>query len=165
MNERNDLVQSDNNEAAATPLQPMSFVDILDGMFILYRNHFLLFLGIVAVYIVIGFGLDLISVSAVTGVAPTTGIVIAVFTGVGSFIVSFLVVAGLAYASALMYLDRDITAQDALQQAWRRFFTLLGGAILWLLVVCRSVCYRLSVSPSQSISQCAGGTLWSPGNV
>ena len=135
MNERNDLVQPDNDETTATPLQPMSFVDILDGMFILYRNHFLLFLGIVAVYIVIGFGLDLISVSAVTGVAPGTGIVIAVLTGVGSFIVSFLVVAGLAYASALMYLERDITAQDALQQAWRRFFSLLGSAILWGLVV------------------------------
>jgi len=135
MNERNDLVQSDNNETTSTPLQPMSFVDILDGMFSLYRNHFLLFLGIVAVYIVIGFGLDLISVSAVTSAEPSTSIVIAVFTAIGSFIVSFLVVAGLAYASALVYLDRDITAQDALQQAWRRFFTLLGSAVLWGLVV------------------------------
>ena len=135
MNKRNDLVQSDNNETTSTPLQPMSFVDILDGMFMLYRNHFLLFLGIVAVYIVIGLGLDLISVSAATGVAASTSIVIVVFTAVGSFIVSFLVVAGLAYASALVYLDRDITAQDALQQAWRRFFSLLGSAILWGLVV------------------------------
>ncbi|MDE0401713.1 MAG: hypothetical protein OXL96_28290 [Candidatus Poribacteria bacterium] len=135
MNERNDLVQSDNNETPSTPLQPMSFVDILDGMFVLYRNHFLLFLGIVAVYIVIGFGLDLISVSVLTGVEPSTSIVIAVFTAIGSFIVSFLVVAGLAYASALVYLDRDITAQDALQQAWRRFFSLLGSAVLWGLVV------------------------------
>lgn len=135
MNERNDLVQSDNNETSSTPLQPMSFVDILDGMFVLYRNHFLLFLAIVAVYIVIGFGLDLISVSVLTGVEPSTSIVIAVFTAIGSFIVSFLVVAGLAYASALVYLNRDITAQDALQQAWRRFFSLLGSAVLWGLVV------------------------------
>ena len=135
MNERNDLVQSDNNETASTPLQPMSFVDILDGMFLLYRNHFRLFLGMVAVYIVIGFGLDLISVSAVSGMAPVTSIVIIVFAAIGSFIVSFLVVAGLAYASALVYLERDITAQDALQKAWRRFFTLLWSAILWGLVV------------------------------
>lgn len=135
MNERNDLVQSDNNETTSTSLQPMSFVDILDGLFMLYRQHFRLFFGIVAVYIVIGLGSDLISVSVVTGAAPVTGIVIAVFVGVGSFIVSFLVVAGLAYASALVYLDRDITAQDALQQAWRRFFSLLGSAILWGLVV------------------------------
>ena len=135
MNERNDLVQSDNNEDAATPLQPMSFVDILDGIFILYRNHFRLFLGIVAVYIAIGFGLDLISVFAMTGGSPVTIIVIAVFTALGSFIVSFLVVAGLAYASALLYLARDITVQNALQQAWRRFFTLLGSSILWGLVV------------------------------
>jgi len=44
MNERNDLVQSDNDETTSTPLQPMSFVDILDGMFSLYRSHFHLFL-------------------------------------------------------------------------------------------------------------------------
>ena len=141
MNERNDLVQSDTDETTATLLQPMSFVDILDGMFSLYRNHFRLFFGLAAVYIVIGFGLDLISVSAMTGVAPsmsipsTSIIIIAVLTAIGSFIMSFLVVAGLAYASALLYLDRDITVQDALQQAWRRFFTLLGSAILWGLVV------------------------------
>ena len=143
MNERNDLVQADSDEMTSASLQPMSFVDILDGMFMLYRQHFRLFFAIVAVYIVIGLGLDLISVSAATGgsVAAATGgtlitsIVIAVFTGIGSLIVSFLVVAGLAYASALVYLDRDITAQNALQQAWRRFFSLLGSAILWGLVV------------------------------
>ena len=135
MNEHNDLVHSDSDETAATPLQPMSFVDILDGIFMLYRQHFRLLFGIVAVYIVIGLGFDLISVSAATGAAPGAGIVITLLAGIGSIIVSFLVVAGLAYASALVYLDRDITAQDALKQAWRRFFSLLGSAILWGLVV------------------------------
>ena len=136
MNERNDLVQSDSGETTSTALQPMSFVDILDGMFMLYRNHFRLFLGIAVVYIIIGFGLDLISVAVVSGaIPPVTGIVIATLVGIGSFIVSFLVVAGLAYASALVYLERDITAQNALQQAWRRFFSLIGSAILWGLVV------------------------------
>ena len=135
MNERNDLVQSDSSEMTSVSLQPMSFVDILDGMFMLYRQHFRLFFAIVAVYIVIGLGLDLISVSAATSMEPVTGIVITGFIGIVSSIVTFLVVAGLAYASALVYLDRDITAQDALQQAWRRFFSLLGSAILWGLVV------------------------------
>lgn len=135
MNQRNDLAHENSSEIATTSFQPMSFVDILDGMFMLYRQHFRLFFGIVAVYIVIGLGFDLISVSAVTGAAPTTGIVITVFAGIGSFVVSFLVAAGLVYASALVYLDRDITAQNALRQAWRRFFSLLGSAILWGLVV------------------------------
>lgn len=135
MNERNDLARENTTEIATTALQPMSFVDILDGMFMIYRNHFRLFLGIAVVYIIIGFGLDLISVSVVTGAAPVTGIVIAMLVGVGSFILSFLVVAGLAYASALVYLERDITVQNALQQAWRRFFSLLGSMILWGLVV------------------------------
>ena len=70
MNERNDLVQSDSGEMTSASLQPMSFVDILDGMFMLYRQHFRLFFAIVAVYIVIGLGLDLISVSAATSMAP-----------------------------------------------------------------------------------------------
>ena len=135
MNERNDLARENSTEMTSTPLQPMSFVDILDGIFMLYRQHFRLLFGIVAVYIVIGLGFDLISVSAATAAAPGTGIVITLLAGIGSFIVSFLVVAGLAYASALVYLDRDITAQDALKQAWRRFFSLLGSAILWGLVV------------------------------
>ena len=67
MNERNDLAQTDSNETVSTPLQPMSLVDILDGMFSLYRSHFRLFFGIAVVYLVFGFLINLISVSAAMG--------------------------------------------------------------------------------------------------
>ena len=62
MQEHNDLAQENSNETGTTPLQPMGFTDILDGMFSLYRSHFRLFLAIVAVYLVLAFGIDQISV-------------------------------------------------------------------------------------------------------
>ena len=140
MNERNDLVRSDSSEMASAPLQPMSLVDILDGMFSLYRQHFRLFVRIFSVYLVLGFAINLISVSAAIGATPATGVIITIFTGVGSYLVSFWVGAGLVYASTQVYLSRDIASQEALQQAWRRFLPLLGSTVLYYLVtICLSV--------------------------
>ena len=134
MNERNDLVQSDNSETTSTPLQPMSLVDILDGMFSFYRSHFRLFLGIVVVYLVLGFVTSLVSVFGAIAATPSTSIVIVVLTSIASVLMAYWVGGGLAYASAQVYLSRDITSQDALQQAWRRFLPFLGSTFLYYLV-------------------------------
>ena len=140
MNERNDLVQSDNSETTSTPLQPMSLVDILDGMFSLYRSHFRLFLGIVVVYLVLGFVTSLVSVFGAIAATPSTSIVIVVLTSIASVLMAYWVGGGLAYASAQVYLSRDITSQDALQQAWRRFLPFLGSTFLYyLVVICLSI--------------------------
>ena len=136
MQEHNDLAQVNSSETGTTPLQPMGFTDILDGMFSLYRSHFRLFLAIVAVYLVLGFGVDQISVFLLeTDAMPGTSVVILVFTTLFSFAVSTFVVAGLSYASAYVYLGREITPEVALQRAWQRFWTYLGSFILWSLVV------------------------------
>ena len=135
MNERNDLVHSDNDETAATPLQPMSFVDILDGMFSLYRSHWTLFLGITGVYFILVYGMDLISLFTLINAAPSTAMVVGLLVALGSYVVIFWVVAGLVYASAEVYLNRDLTSQAALQQAGRRFWSYIGSTILWVLVV------------------------------
>ena len=135
MNERNDLVQSDNSETTATPLQPMSFVDILDGMFSLYRSHFTLFLGITGVYFILVYGMDLIILFTLINAMPSTTMIVALLAAFGSYAVIFWVVAGLVYASAEVYLDRDLTSRAALQQAWRRFRSYIGSLILWSLVV------------------------------
>ena len=136
MQEHNDLAQVNSSETGTTPLQPMGFTDILDGMFSLYRSHFRLFLAIVAVYFVLGFGVDQISVFLLeTDAMPGTSVVILVFTTLFSFAVSTFVVAGLSYASAYVYLGREITPGAALQRAWQRFWTYLGSFILWSLVV------------------------------
>lgn len=136
MQEHNDLAQVDSNDTGTAPLQPMDFTDILDGMFSLYRNYFQLFLTIAVVYFVLSFGVDIISVFLLeTDVASSTGLMIFVFTILLSLVLSAFVVAGLSYASAEIYLEREITPEAALQRAWQRFWTYLGSFILWSLVV------------------------------
>ena len=136
MQEHNDLAQVDSNDTGTAPLQPMDFTDILDGMFNLYRNYFQLFLTIAVVYFVLSFGVDIISVFLLeTDVASSTGLMIFVFTILLSLVLSAFVVAGLSYASAEIYLEREITPEAALQRAWQRFWTYLGSFILWSLVV------------------------------
>lgn len=136
MNERNDLVHSDSDETAATSLQPMSFVDILDGIFSIYRSHFRLFFGIIVVYFVFSFVLNHISMYVLTAESRTiANILVSVLISIVSSLITFLVAAGLIYASARVYLRRDITSQAALKQGWRRFLPLLGWSILYYLVV------------------------------
>ena len=136
MQEHNDLAQRHNSETGNTHLQPMDFTDILDGMFTFYRSHFRLFITIGVVYLVLSFGVDLISVFLLeTDATMGTGLVILVFTILFSVVVSTFVVAGLAYASAHVYLGREIIPGAAWQQAWQRFWTYLGSLILWSLVV------------------------------
>ena len=140
MNERNDLVQSDNNETAATPLQPMSFVDILDGMFSLYRRHFHLFFRILVVYFVFGFLINLISTAVVIGDTSITAVVITVLASIAGVLFAYWIGWGLAYASTQVYLTRDITSQAALQQASKCYLRLLGSMFLYyLVIVCLSI--------------------------
>ena len=142
MNEHNNLLaQSESDETASTPLQPMSLVDILDGMFSLYRSHFRLFFGIVVIYLVFGFVINMISVSVVTD--PTSLIavtIITTLTSIVSVLFAYWIGWGLVYASTQIYLKRDITSQAALQQATKHYFRLLGGTFLYyLVVVCLSI--------------------------
>ncbi|MDE0015309.1 MAG: hypothetical protein OXU51_03910 [Candidatus Poribacteria bacterium] len=140
MNERNDLVQSDNDETTSTPLQPMSFVDILDGMFSLYRSHFHLFFRIVVVYFVFGFLINLISTAVVIGDTSITAVVITVLASIAGVLFAYWIGWGLAYASTQVYLTRDITSQAALQQASKSYLRLLGSMFLYyLVVVCLSI--------------------------
>ena len=136
MQEHNDLAQTNNSETGTTSLQPMDFTDILDGMFSFYRSHFHLFLGVVAVYLVLSFGMEQISVFLleIEGMSSTSGAILVV-TVLFSLVVSTWVAAGLAYASAHIYLGREITPGAALQRAWQRLWTYLGSFILWGLVV------------------------------
>ena len=136
MQEHSDLAQTNSNETDTTRLQPMGFTDILDGMFSLYRDHFRLFLGIVAVYFGLGVGVDLIFVSLMgTSGVSSISIMMSVFTAIFSAMVSILVTAGLAYASAQAYLGREVAPGPALQQAWRRFWPYFGSGLLMGLAV------------------------------
>lgn len=141
MNEHNNLAESDSDETVSTSLQSMSLVDILDGMFSLYRSHFQLFFRIVVVYLVFGFVLNLISVSVVIGATSLTNVMITtVLTTTASVLFAYWIGWGLVYASTQVYLGRDVTSQVALQRASRNYFRLLGSAFLYyLVVVCLSI--------------------------
>ena len=81
--------------------------------------------------------MDLLSVFLLeTDATTVAGLVILLFTVLISVAVSTFVVAGLAYASAHVYLGRGIIPGIALERAWQRFWTYLGSLIiLWSLVV------------------------------
>ncbi|MDD9975250.1 MAG: hypothetical protein OXU27_14645, partial [Candidatus Poribacteria bacterium] len=61
MQEHNELARTNDSQTDPAPLQPMNFTDILDGIFTIYRDHYRLLLGIAAVYLVLGFAVDLTS--------------------------------------------------------------------------------------------------------
>ena len=135
MQEHNDLAQTNDSETNTTPLQPMGFADILDGMFSLYRNHLRLLLTIAAVYLVLEFGIDLVSVSIMMGSGSGTSVAVMVFSLIVTSLISVFVTAGLAYASAHIYLEREIPPRAALQRAGQRFWTYLGSVVLWSVAV------------------------------
>ena len=140
MNEHNDLASTESSETATTPFQPMAFVDILDGMFSLYRSHFRLFFGIAVIYFGLGLATNLISMATILDTTPSVALVISGLTTLVSSLLVFLVAMAMAYASSQVYLDKDITPQAALQQAWRRFGPYLGTTFLYYLtIVCLSI--------------------------
>lgn len=110
-------------------LQPMGVGDILDATFSLYRKHFQLFLGIASIYF---FGL-LIEYS-IKGfiIAKVAKASISTLVAMPFAIIS---ISGVVFASATIYLGRNITSSAALRQALRRFFPILGSHLIWRLVL------------------------------
>lgn len=134
MQEQNELTHPNSNATDTTSLRPMDFTDILDGIFSLYRNHLRLFLAIVAVYVILQFGIEQLSVSlAQSGSVLGINTIILIFRSLSTSVLSILGVAGLIYASTQVYLGREINAKTAWQQALRRFWPYLWGGILWAL--------------------------------
>lgn len=101
-------------------LQPMSFTDILDTTFSLYRNHFRSFVGISAVYFTSHI------------ILTTFGHWLADWCDTGLVILSY---AGMAFASAQTYLGRRITIHTAFGKVVNRFRSYAGSGVLWLFVV------------------------------
>ena len=101
-------------------LQPMSFADILDTTFSMYRRHFPLFVGISAVYF-------------------TSHVVLTVYlhwvTDLCDIAALILSYAGSAFASAQIFMGRRVTVENALGQTMSRFKSYVGSGVLWLLVV------------------------------
>lgn len=133
MQEHNELARTNDSQTDTTPLQTMNFTDILDGIFTIYRNHYRLLLAIAAVYLVLEFTLDLIATYLGQEAETSTTLLIAGFSLTATTVISVFVTGGLIYASAQVYLGREITSGAAFQQAFRRFWSYLGSSLLWLL--------------------------------
>jgi len=142
MLEPTDASHVDSGETEAKPvLQPMTFTEILDAMFTLYGKHFRLFLGVSAVYLFFSLGLELSSAIFRANVEPmdiitvTRVLTFTAFVLCSTSVVYLLVVGGLIFASARVYLEQHATPRKALAQGVRRFWSHLGGSVLWFLSV------------------------------
>ena len=138
-------------------LQPMRLIDILDGTFNLYRNHFRLFFHLSLVYFGTKFCLGLLSRFVFSNLVPsldvsdvvseialagTLGIhalvfltlVSSLFTGFVDNVVLLLIAGGIDFAGASRYLGRTITLSDAFRQVLRRFWPFFGYVFVWYLL-------------------------------
>ena len=120
-------------------LQPMGFMDILDTVFSIYRNHFRLIFGICTVYFILRLGVDLS-----TGISTfffkssgLRGMAIAI-NPVATWIItliSLFSLGALLFTGAQIYLGRHITAGAAFGQVTRRFWSYLGSSLLLMITI------------------------------
>ena len=130
---------SSGETVARTSLQPMGFMDILDILFSIYRNHFRMIFGICAVYFFLALGVNLfIDISTFFLEGSGDGIMKIVMNPVSDWvtnIVGLFPIGAVLFAGAQIYLGREITAGAAFGQVTHRFLSYLGSFLLWILVV------------------------------
>ncbi len=138
MQEHDNLVPNINTPEPSTPMHAMSFTDIIDGMFTLYRSHFSLYLGIGIVYIVIGFVRDqtYMYILIKNGMQDAPAMLFYSFLSTFlTFLLSLFINGALVYATSQVFLEKNITVRNALQEPLKCFIPLLGSSLLWILVV------------------------------
>ena len=131
----------------ALDLRPLSLGEILDRTFLLYRRHFLLFIGIAAVPHLLTLALALLEVWFVhlppaidpSGIPNLSVLGLTFFYGL-IFVLFGLVVyiwsqAGTIAAVTQLYLGRSTSIAQSLGQVWENFGSLLGVTLLNLLAL------------------------------
>ena len=134
-------------------LRPLSLGEILDRTFTLYRNNFVLFVGIGVIPQLLVLAINMCpfffapapAVPGRAGTVPITkfpsgdAIALAVIAGVVTFAIVFMInifTQGAAiFAVSEIYLGRTITIGESLRRSWSRIGTLIGVGILDFLVV------------------------------
>ena len=119
---------SEANDNNTPTLQPMGFGGILDITFSLYRKHFRLFLGIIALHFCGHLVVYLLWISLPN--ASIRNLVIELV----DLPFGLISMGGIIVATATIYLGKHITSRDALQQAGHRFWQLLASLLSWSLV-------------------------------
>ena len=116
------------NSSNIPTLRPMGFGGILDATFSLYRKHFRLFLGIIALYFCGTLVVYLLA--RFLPDFPLKGLV----TDLVHMPFGLISMGGIIVATATIYLGKHLRSRDALQPAGYRFWQLLGSHLPWSLV-------------------------------
>ena len=130
---------SSNEVSTTASLQPMGFMDILDTLFGIYRNHFRLIFSICTVHFILTLGVKL-STGISTFFFENSGLqglamaINSVATWITTLISLFFLGAFL-FTAAQIYLGKSITAGAAFSQVTRRFWSYLGSSLLLMIVV------------------------------
>jgi hypothetical protein len=127
------------------PLRPMSTGQVLDHTFALYRNHFLLFVGIATVGPAANIVFQLLVVGANVGSPFSVGQRATTPAAIGGLLVSMIfgyliLLAGMAVshaatvkAVAAVHLGRESSVIGAYKALWGRFLSLFGILLLILI--------------------------------
>lgn len=135
MQEHNSLLHETDSQESLPPLQPLSLTDILDGMFTLYRNNFQLFFRIILYYFAIGYVLDIIGIYYLTRETISGLLIGSVIAIIGQSLLSLFIVGSICYTTSQIFLSKSITSEAAMQQTLRVYMTLLGGFVIYMLVI------------------------------
>ena len=117
---------NDSNHTSA--LQPMGFTEILDTIFNLYRKHFRLFLGLIALHFC-----GHLVVYLLWRFLPHFPLK-NFLTSLIDLPFALISMGGIIVATATIYLDKRLTSREALQQAGHRFRQMLAAHLPWSLV-------------------------------
>ena len=122
-----DAAQTNNSNTLT--LQSMGVGEILDITFSFYREHFLLFLGIITAYF-----LGCLVTYSLEGFFQDSDLKILV-PHLVNMPFALLSIGGIIVATAALYLGKQITSTDALKQTSRQFWYLLGAYLLWTTII------------------------------
>ena len=121
-----DTIQA--NDSNTLTFQPMGFGEILDTIFSLYRKHFPLFLGIVALDIFGNLAMYLLA-----RFLPNFALK-GLLTDLVGMPFGLVSMGGIIIATATIYLGKHLRSRDALKQALYQFRQMLACYLPWSLV-------------------------------
>jgi hypothetical protein len=120
-------------------LRPLSLGELLDRTFTVYRNHFWVFVGIMAIpasfgipvnYLVLTFQGSMLFAGRPT-LAPTPGLLLGFAAGIFAFVILLILVQSIALAAVThavseAYLGRRSTVRDSYRSIQGKFWRLMG---------------------------------------
>jgi hypothetical protein len=127
---------------ATADLRPMTLGEVLDRTFTLYREHFLLFVGIAAlpnlVMLLFRFGALLFMRATADGAAPkfsSPGILDSIVAGAFGSAILLMILVGITQAATIsavseLFLGRETNVRDAYSNAKGHILTVIGIMIL-----------------------------------